>query len=298
MSDATATPEPEDEGLDVPVPEETVEIQKPEPTMTTEEFKEEFLNEGCVPHTDVPRSPAGPVNEEPYYDRDPEWPKVPPEVLEQVSPDGSAPSSVLDDWAVRNKVDNAVRDLGARGLAMLCEKLELANASFPPPPKPCCDDETCEACEDCDADQCSTECCHNWSEEELMKTKAPEEERDLEDIVDHVKDRWKTFRKYAAIVGWIVAGVIGGSAGTTLIDESAKPPLVVEDPVVGEELPDRDSVIASLYFELGKHGHPLEVNDEGDVSFTIHKDSINGNRGYDAKFRQTEGGHLNVTLER
>ena len=69
---------------------------------------------------------------------------------------------------------------------------------------------------------------------------------------------------------------------------------------MAKELPDRDTIIASLWFTLcqrDKHCK-LEKDDNGDVTFVMHKASIEGNRGYDAVLTETDDGHVRVTLKR
>jgi len=286
MADDTTTPEPDDDHIDIPEPEETVEAQGPTkavPQMSAEELREKFLNDHDVPHTDISQPPAGPVKEKPAYERGAKLPEMPSEIAEQMQPDGTYPVNILEEWALLNKVDDVLErakaQLGDRGYAVLRERVveaipHVVELVMPDRKHEC--EEDCSEKTVCDGD-CDCDC--------------------DDTIVEKVVDRWPRLKKYAAVIVAVIGGLIGGSAGTVAVQEVTTPP-AIEDPVVGPELPDRDAALASLYFELCKHGHPLTTDEDGNVSFTIHKMSVEGNRGYDATFRATKNGHLNVTLKR
>jgi len=309
MSNETNTTElPEDDNPQTtPTPEETVEIEKPEDidivqsdvppgtigvsNMSVEDFKEQFLDAPDVPHTDVPREPAGPVKEKPAYDRKPVWPQTPAAVLEKLSYDGSGDSSILDEWAIQRKAENAIKDLGARGLEILRMKLEAANANFPEPAKCVCDHDECEP-EECEGGEKCEGCdCIDEAEESYIEG--------ITDAVEHVKDRWATVKKYAAIVAYVVGGIIGGSAGTVALTDGMAPP--TPPPVIEAEGPEllKDAVVASLYYELvARSNFQLTRDDDGNTSFIIHKMSIDGNSDCEAVLKETKDGHVRVTLER
>ena len=68
---------------------------------------------------------------------------------------------------------------------------------------------------------------------------------------------------------------------------------------MSKELPDRDSIIASLLFHLWVEAPRYkEIDNDGNPTAVISKDNIDGTQGYDVVMTETAEGDVRITLKK
>lgn len=68
---------------------------------------------------------------------------------------------------------------------------------------------------------------------------------------------------------------------------------------MANQLPDRDTVIATLLFSLAvAKGENVQADDDQNPTILISKDCLEANSVYDCVMTETEDGNLRVTLKR